>query len=397
MMPPVVKEQAPIPPPSYQRAQARLGPALHIDALTLVTTLHLLTLCRLAVRLAHRRCPPPLPAGPGGAPLIYSEESLLLIGLLRTLWRLSYQDMHDWLKSWPALALACGLPLDKEGHPRIPSKSQQCKRRHAAGAPLHESLFVLTVLQAVRSRLIGARDLIIDSAPILAWRRRDPDAADLACPRSSSSLSSARLSCAYSHLSRFRTPSLFPAFSCQFTRCPFCAKIIGRSRALLSNPSPYCSLGCSLLGLAPHSLDSCCARCHCCYSLESQKPEEPFLLATNLDQRRTRQAQQHRALLWTRFSLFPSPAPTSVWLVRDCFTGRLDLRCFCHCWASSSAGWPSRSHPLSQTCSSSSVGGEFRVMKRPQEGEHAWPTENLGKSSDGLDSHDVPAALAFGP
>ena len=85
--------------------------------------------------------------------------------------------MHDWLKSWPALALACGLPLGKDGHVRVPCKSQQCKRRHAAGAPAHESLFVLTVLQAIRRRLIGARDLIIDSAPILAWRHRDPDAA----------------------------------------------------------------------------------------------------------------------------------------------------------------------------------------------------------------------------
>lgn len=176
MMPLIVKEQAPIPPPSYQRAQARLGPALHIDALTLVTVLHLLTLCRLAVGLAHRRCPAPLPAGPGGAPRIYSEESFLLIGLLRTLWRLSYQDMHDWLKSWPALAQACGLPLGKDGHVCVPCKSQQCKRRHAAGAPVHESLFVLTVVQALRRRLIGARDLIIDSAPILAWRRHDPDA-----------------------------------------------------------------------------------------------------------------------------------------------------------------------------------------------------------------------------
>jgi transposase len=36
---------------------------------------------------------------------------------------------------------------------------------------------VLVVLQAIRRRLIGARDLIIDSAPILAWRRCDPDAA----------------------------------------------------------------------------------------------------------------------------------------------------------------------------------------------------------------------------
>jgi hypothetical protein len=177
MMPTLVKEQAPVPSPAYQRGQARLGPALHIDALTLVTTLHLLALCHMAVHLAHRRCPPSLPAGPGGAPRTYSEESLLLISLLRTLWRLSYQDMHDWLKSWPTLALACGLPLGKDGQVRVPCKSQQCKRRHTAGAPLHESLFVLTVLQAIRRRLIGARDLIIDSAPILAWRRRDPDAA----------------------------------------------------------------------------------------------------------------------------------------------------------------------------------------------------------------------------
>jgi hypothetical protein len=34
MMPIVLTEQAPVPPPAYHRAQARLGPALHIDALT---------------------------------------------------------------------------------------------------------------------------------------------------------------------------------------------------------------------------------------------------------------------------------------------------------------------------------------------------------------------------
>ena len=177
MMPTIVAEQAPVPPPYYQRMQAKQGPDLHINALMLVSTLHLLALCRLTVRLAHRRCPPPLPAGPGGAPRTYSEESLLLISLLRTLWRLSYQDMRQWLKSWPALAVACGLPLDQEGKLQVPSPSQQCRRRHGAGAPLHETLFVLTVLQALRTRLIGARDLIIDSAPILAWRRADPDAA----------------------------------------------------------------------------------------------------------------------------------------------------------------------------------------------------------------------------
>jgi transposase len=175
MMPTLKNSAAPVPPPAYYREQARLGPTLHIDTLTLVTTLHLLALCRFAVHLAHRRCPPPLPAGPGGAPRTYREESLVLITLLRTLWRLSNADIRDWQRSWPALA--CGLPLDKDDHPRIPSSSQQCKRGKLGGTPLPEALFVLSVLTAIRCRLIGTRDLIIDSAPILAWHRADPDAA----------------------------------------------------------------------------------------------------------------------------------------------------------------------------------------------------------------------------
>jgi hypothetical protein len=149
---------------------------LHIDALTLVTRLHLLALCRLAVQLSQRHCPPPLPAGPGGAPRTYSEESLLLIALLRTLWRLGYQEMHDWLMAWPALAVACGLPLGPDGPVRVPSPSQMCKRAARAGAPACEMLFVLAVREALRRGLIRARDLILDSAPLKAWRRSDPDA-----------------------------------------------------------------------------------------------------------------------------------------------------------------------------------------------------------------------------
>ncbi len=114
---------------------------------------------------------------PGGAPRCYSEESLLLVALLRTLWRLSYQDMSEWLHSWPELALARSFSYNRKNTLRVPSASQQWKRRKMAGAPLFESLFLVTVLLALRRRLIRARDLIIDSAPILAWRRTDPDAA----------------------------------------------------------------------------------------------------------------------------------------------------------------------------------------------------------------------------
>ena len=146
-----------VPPPSYHRALGRRPSALHVTALTLVTTLPLLDLCRLEVRAAHRRCPPPLPAGPGGAPRTYAEESLLLIALLRTLWRLSYQDMRDWLRAWPALALACGLPTGTQGRLRVPSPSQRWKRAAAAGAPPYEMLLVLAVREALRCGLIRAR------------------------------------------------------------------------------------------------------------------------------------------------------------------------------------------------------------------------------------------------
>src|SRR5260221_7191777 len=152
MAPAICPDQAPVPPPSYHRTMAT---ALHLDALTLVTRLQLLPLCQLAVQLAQRQCPPPLPAGPGGAPRIYSEESLLLL----------------------ALARACGLPQGGDGRPRVPSKAQQSKRLRTAGAPGSEMLFVLLVRAGLWMGITRGRDLLLDSAPILAWRRTDPDAA----------------------------------------------------------------------------------------------------------------------------------------------------------------------------------------------------------------------------
>jgi hypothetical protein len=92
MAPALYTDQAPVPPPAYHRTMAT---ALHLDALTLVTRLHLLEVCRVAVQVAQQQCPPPLPGGPGGAPRVYAEASLLLLALLRTLWRLSYQEVHD--------------------------------------------------------------------------------------------------------------------------------------------------------------------------------------------------------------------------------------------------------------------------------------------------------------
>jgi hypothetical protein len=157
--------------------QHQRRPTLHLYALALVTRLHPVGLCRLAVRLAWQRCPPPLPTGPGGRPRRYRGESRLLLALLRTLWRLSHQDLPDWLVAWPALALACGLPIDASGRVLVPSTSQLCRRQAQAGAPACECPLVVRVYLAQHWRLSGGRDLIVDSAPFLAWRRRDPNAA----------------------------------------------------------------------------------------------------------------------------------------------------------------------------------------------------------------------------
>ena len=174
MAPALCADQAPVPPPSYHHSPAG---ALHLDALSLVRRLHLLALCEHAVHLAPQASVPSLAAGRGGAPRVYRDESLLQLALLRTLWWLSYQEVHDWLVAWPALALACGFPLGLDGQVRVPSKAQQAKRLRAAGAPSSEMLFVLLVRAGLWMGLTHGRDLIIDSGPILAWRRADPDAA----------------------------------------------------------------------------------------------------------------------------------------------------------------------------------------------------------------------------
>ncbi len=296
-MPTICTEQAPVPPPSSHRrevqAQAQRARALPINALKLVETLHLLALCRLAVQLAHRRCPPPLPKGAGGRPRTYGEEALLLIALLKTLWRLSYQDRHEGRHSWPALALACGLPLDAAGTPRIKSPSQVCKRWPAAGAPPFETLFVLTVWRAVRCHLIGARDLIIESAPMLAWRRTDPDAASGQAPAHHPRPRLAWLSRPSLALPRLRLAGAFPGFPSQWPGCPLCSSALRTGRSSLSHSPTSHPPGCRLWGSSAHPLEPRHAGSDRWRSLESQATKESLVLATHVAPRGIGQTQLH--------------------------------------------------------------------------------------------------------
>jgi len=144
-MPACVAEQAPTPPSISPLCSAQESPSL-IDALTLVTRLHLLALCGLAVRVAHWRCPRPCRLAPVDGRGCTRRSRCSWYTLLRVLWHLSYQDLHDWLVAWPALAQACYLPTSAQGQVRVRvPAAQQWKRSAQAGAPVGEALLLVMV------------------------------------------------------------------------------------------------------------------------------------------------------------------------------------------------------------------------------------------------------------
>ena len=299
MLPAFQASQAPIPPPAYHRARRHTRLALHIDALTLVRRLHLLVLCRLAVEYAHWRCPPPLPAGPGDVPVATarrrccSSRSCACCGAL--------VPRYARLVSRLARPRPSVRPPTRRRWPTVrPSPSQQWKRAARAGAPVAEALLVVVVRLALRRRMVGGRDLIVDSAPILAWRRADPDAAVGHAPAHHPRplLRGYRvhtLLCRGSGL-----PLLFLLSPANVARRALCPPAPRLGDPPLWSAPPRDPPGCWLLGLAPDCVDPHDAGRGRGHPVESQTTEEPLLLAAHLDRRRTGQTQLDRTLLRPR-------------------------------------------------------------------------------------------------
>jgi hypothetical protein len=87
MVPAPCPATASVPPPSSHRAVAKRTPAGHRAAVIVITRLHGPT----SRFRAGSRGAPQVPASPGPtgpAPRTYSAERLLLLALVRTLWRL---------------------------------------------------------------------------------------------------------------------------------------------------------------------------------------------------------------------------------------------------------------------------------------------------------------------
>src|SRR4029450_6751180 len=92
------------PLPSRARGRLWLAPE------TFLSAIHAPSLAGWAVDLARRLRPPALPRGPGGRPALYRDESVLLLAVVQTAWRMSYSEVVDYLASHNGLADTLGCP-----------------------------------------------------------------------------------------------------------------------------------------------------------------------------------------------------------------------------------------------------------------------------------------------
>jgi hypothetical protein len=233
-------DPAPVPPPAFHRSLAR-GP--HLDALTLVRHLQLLELCGLAVRLTQRQCPPPLPAGPGGAPRVYSEDSLLLLAMLRTLWRLA----------------SVGLGLRTAPRGRWPAaRAQQGAAVQAAAGGRSAS-----ERDALRPAGAGRGVDGLDSRPRPHSRQRAhpglaagrPRCRRRPCPGPPSPPPAARLPPAHPAVSRRRLAARLLPLSGERPPCSLRAPAARTRRAAVRAAAACGAAGCRLLGTQADRLD----------------------------------------------------------------------------------------------------------------------------------------------
>src|SRR3990172_3649180 len=154
--------------PAKPRGKLRLSPE------QLLAIIHAPALAEWALRMTWRLLKPRLPRGPGGRPLTYPDNSILLMAVVQTTWRKSYEQMVDWVATNEALALALGFTQrTSEGKLQTISKGQYWERRMLPFL----FFFLALVAQLIRLGAITGKELIVDSTLLEAWYKADPGAA----------------------------------------------------------------------------------------------------------------------------------------------------------------------------------------------------------------------------
>ena len=166
------------PPPNVELGplQSRLKERLKLKPVVFLTAINALALAQWACQshfgLRHAALPKPR----RGVPQVYTDASILLLALVQTAWRFSYNGLLEYLAEQRDLALAVGLPYDKRGRVRCISQSQYWERRQALGLRPYLLFMVGLVWQLMRLGVITGRQVILDATRLRAWQHADPGA-----------------------------------------------------------------------------------------------------------------------------------------------------------------------------------------------------------------------------
>lgn len=152
------------PLPGKTKGKLRLSPH------QLLEVIHAQELADWALQVAAYFQAPRLKRGPGGRPALYQDRSILLMAIVQSLWRRSYEQIVDWVATQPELAVALGFGK------RTISQGQYWERRRALGLLPFLFFFLALVVQLLRLGVITGQELIVDSSLLAAWRDDDPGA-----------------------------------------------------------------------------------------------------------------------------------------------------------------------------------------------------------------------------
>lgn len=168
----------PVPELDLSPIQTKPRGRLRLSPEEILTVIHASALAEWALAMSRRVGRPRLPRGRGGRPALYSDSSILLMAVVQTLWRKSYDQMVDWVATNESLARALGFThRTATGRLQTISKGQYWERRAALGLLPFLFFFLALVVQLVRLGVITGQELIVDSTLLAAWRQADPDAA----------------------------------------------------------------------------------------------------------------------------------------------------------------------------------------------------------------------------
>lgn len=127
-------------------------------------------LAEWALMMSARCSLPRLQAGKGGRPARYRDSSVLLMAIVQTIWRKSYEQIVDQVASTPSLAKALGFSG------RTISQGQYWERRQQLGWLPFLFFFMVLAAQLIRLGVITGQGLLVDATLLRAWRHADPGA-----------------------------------------------------------------------------------------------------------------------------------------------------------------------------------------------------------------------------